>query len=113
MKIILKILLSILLLTFTSNVNASSEKLTIGLDWFINPDHAPIIIAKKRNFFEDLNLDVEMIEPADPNDPPKLVAAGKLDLAISYQPQLHIQVDQGLPVVRAVSYTHLRAHETR
>ena len=35
-----------------------------------------------------------MIEPADPNDPPKLVAAGKLDLAISYQPQLHIQVDQ-------------------
>ena len=68
MKIILKILLSILLLTFTSNVNASSEKLTIGLDWFINPDHAPIIIAKKRNFFKDLNLEVEMIEPADPNE---------------------------------------------
>ena len=100
MKIILKILFSILLLTFTSIVNASSEKLTIGLDWFINPDHAPLIIAKKRNFFKDLNLDVEMIEPADPNDPPKLVAAGKLDIAISYQPQLHIQVDQGLPVAR-------------
>ena len=95
-----KILLSFLLLTLTFNVNASSQKLTIGLDWFINPDHAPLIIAKKRNFFKDLNLDVEMIEPADPNDPPKLVAAGKLDLAISYQPQLHIQVDQGLPVVR-------------
>ena len=38
--------------------------------------------------------------PADPNDPPKLAAAGKLDIAISYQPQLHIQVDQGLPVAR-------------
>ena len=95
-----KIILSFLLLTITCNVNASSQKLTIGLDWFINPDHAPLIIAKKRNFFKDLNLHVEMIEPADPNDPPKLVAAGKLDLAISYQPQLHIQVDQGLPVVR-------------
>ena len=95
-----KILLSFFLLTLTCNVNASSQKLTIGLDWFINPDHAPLIIAKKRNFFKDVNLDVEMIEPADPNDPPKLVAAGKLDLAISYQPQLHIQVDQGLPVVR-------------
>ena len=100
MTTILKIILSFLLLTLTSNVNASSNKLTIGLDWFINPDHAPLIIAKKRNFFKDLNLDVEMIEPADPNDPPKLVAAGKLDIAISYQPQLHIQVDQGLPVVR-------------
>ena len=100
MNIIFKIIISFLLLTITCNVNASSQKLTIGLDWFINPDHAPLIIAKKRNFFKDLNLDVEMIEPADPNDPPKLVAAGKLDLAISYQPQLHIQVDQGLPVVR-------------
>ena len=95
-----KTILSFLLLTISFNVNASSQKLTIGLDWFINPDHAPLIIAKKRNFFRDLNLEVEMIEPADPNDPPKLVAAGKLDLAISYQPQLHIQVDQGLPVVR-------------
>ena len=100
MKTILKIILSLFTLTLASNVNATSEKLTIGLDWFINPDHAPLIIAKKRNFFKDLNLDVEMIEPADPNDPPKLVAAGKLDIAISYQPQLHIQVDQGLPVAR-------------
>ena len=100
MKTILKIILSLFTLSLASNVNASSEKLTIGLDWFINPDHAPLIIAKKRNFFKDLNLDVEMIEPADPNDPPKLVAAGKLDIAISYQPQLHIQIDQGLPVAR-------------
>ena len=100
MKTILKIILSLFTISLTSNVNASSEKITIGLDWFINPDHAPLIIAKKRNFFKDLNLDVEMIEPADPNDPPKLVAAGKLDIAISYQPQLHIQVDQGLPVAR-------------
>ena len=100
MKSILRIILIFLLITLNNNVYALSEKLTIGLDWFINPDHAPLIIAKKRNFFRDLNLEVEMIEPADPNDPPKLVAAGKLDLAISYQPQLHIQVDQGLPVVR-------------
>ena len=74
MKSIFKIILSFFLLTITCNVNASSQKLTIGLDWFINPDHAPLIIAKKRNFFRDLNLEVEMIEPADPNDPPKLVA---------------------------------------
>ena len=41
-----------------------------------------------------------MIAPADPNDPPKLVAAGKADIAVSYQPQLHVQVDQGLPLKR-------------
>ncbi len=38
--------------------------------------------------------------PADPNDPPKMVAAGKADIAVTYQPQLHMQVDHGLPLVR-------------
>ena len=94
-------ILTITFLTLMINfAHAKTDKLTIGLDWFINPDHAPLIIAQKRGFFKEVGLEVEMIEPADPNDPPKLVAAGKLDLAISYQPQLHIQVDQGLPVVR-------------
>jgi putative hydroxymethylpyrimidine transport system substrate-binding protein len=78
----------------------AAEKLTLLLDWFINPDHAPIIIADKRGYFADQGLEVEIIAPADPNDPPKLVAAGKADIAVSYQPQLHIQKDQGLPLVR-------------
>ena len=100
MQIILKIIITSFLLLTSILANAKTDKITIGLDWFINPDHAPLIIAEQRGYFKELGLDVEMIEPADPNDPPKLVAAGKLDLAISYQPQLHIQVDQGLPVVR-------------
>jgi putative hydroxymethylpyrimidine transport system substrate-binding protein len=100
MQIIFKIITTSFILLTLSVANAKTDKITIGLDWFINPDHAPLIIAQKRGFFKEVGLQVEMIEPADPNDPPKLVAAGKLDLAISYQPQLHIQVDQGLPVVR-------------
>jgi len=100
MNIIFKIFTTSFLLLTSNLVHAKTDKITVGLDWFINPDHAPLIIAEQRGYFKEQGLDVEMIEPADPNDPPKLVAAGKLDLAISYQPQLHIQVDQGLPVVR-------------
>jgi putative hydroxymethylpyrimidine transport system substrate-binding protein len=85
-------------------VSASSamagEKITLLLDWFINPDHAPIIIAQEMGYFAAQGLDVEIIAPANPNDPPKLVAAGKADLAVSYQHQHQIQVDQGLPLVR-------------
>ena len=79
---------------------SAADKLTLMLDWFVNPDHAPIIVADKRGYFAERDLEVEIVAPADPNDPPKLVAAGEADLAISYQPQLHIQVDQGLPLVR-------------
>jgi putative hydroxymethylpyrimidine transport system substrate-binding protein len=78
----------------------AADKLTLLLDWFVNPDHAPIIVAQERGYFADAGLEVEIIAPADPNDPPKLVAAGEAEVAIGYQPQLHIQVDQGLPLAR-------------
>ncbi len=78
----------------------AQDKLTLILDWYVNPDHAPIIIAQQNGYFRDAGLEVEIIAPADPTEPPKLVAAGKADLALSYQPQLHLQVHEGLPLVR-------------
>ncbi|MGO1119886.1 ABC transporter substrate-binding protein [Rhodovibrionaceae bacterium A322] len=79
---------------------AKAEPLTVLLDWFLNPDHAPLVIAQEKGFFKDAGLEVELVEPADPNDPPKLVAAGQAPLAISYQPALHIQAAEGLPLSR-------------
>jgi putative hydroxymethylpyrimidine transport system substrate-binding protein len=78
----------------------AAEKLTVLLDWFVNPDHGPLVVADQKGFFADQGLEVEMIAPADPNDPPKLVAAGEADIAVSYQPQLHLQAAQGLPLAR-------------
>jgi putative hydroxymethylpyrimidine transport system substrate-binding protein len=80
-----------------------ADKLTVLLDWFVNPDHATLIVAKEKGYFSAAGLDVELIAPADPNMPPKLVAAGKADLAVSYQPQLHMQVSEGLPLVRVAT----------
>jgi len=94
---LLAILIALLLQTASAQ---AAEKLTVMLDWFVNPDHGPLVVAREKGFFTDAGLEVELIAPADPNDPPKLVAAGKADLAISYQPQLHLQVAEGLPLVR-------------
>ena len=76
------------------------ERLTVLLDWFVNPDHAPLVIARERGLFAAHGLDVELIAPADPAAPPRLLAAGSADVAISYQPNLYLQVAEGLPVVR-------------
>lgn len=78
----------------------AADRLTVLLDWFVNPDHGPLVIAQEKGFFADVGLEVELIAPADPNDPPKLVAAGQADIAVSYQPQLHLQSAAGLPLVR-------------
>jgi putative hydroxymethylpyrimidine transport system substrate-binding protein len=76
------------------------QHLTLILDWFANPDHAPLFVAQQQGFFKQEGLAVKFISPADPSDPSKLVAAGKADLAITYQPQLLIQISQGLPLIR-------------
>ena len=89
-----------LALDLSAATAAQQTKFTVLLDWFVNPDHAPLYVALERGYFREAGLDVALIAPADPNDPPKLVAAGKGDVAITYQPQLYFQVDQGLPLVR-------------
>ena len=78
----------------------AQDKVTLLLDWFVNPDHGPVIIAQERGYFAEQDLMVEVIAPADPSAPPKMVAAGQADLAISYQPQLHLQIHEGLPLQR-------------
>jgi len=83
-----------------STMALAAEKVTVLLDWFVNPDHAPLYVALEKGFFRERGLDVTFQVPSNPNDPPKLVAAKKADIAVSYQPQHHLHIDQGLPLVR-------------
>ncbi|NOH78186.1 ABC transporter ATP-binding protein [Vibrio sp. RE86] len=100
-----KTLSAVALLTslLSTNVFAADKELTLMLDWFVNPNHGPIVIAKERGYFEQQGIEVNIQEPADPSTPPKLVAAGKVDLAISYQPSLTIDVAAGLPLIRSAT----------
>ena len=76
------------------------EKLTLLLDWFVNPNHAPIIVARERGLFKKHGLDVTIIEPSDPSAPPRLIAAGQGDIAVSYQPSYTRAIKSGIPVIR-------------
>lgn len=71
----------------------------LTLDFYPNPDHAGIYMAEKLGYFEEAGLDVEIETPADPAAPVKQVAAGRSDLAISYQPEVALAREGGLDVV--------------
>lgn len=92
--------LAVLILALFALPAQAADKMTLILDWFVNPDHGPIIVAQEKGYFADQGLEIEVIAPADPADPPKQVAAGNADLAVSYQPQLHLQIHEDLPLVR-------------
>jgi putative hydroxymethylpyrimidine transport system substrate-binding protein len=96
----MRLVLATLALAISTLNAAAADKVTVLLDWFVNPDHAAFVVAKEKGFFSKAGLEVELIAPADPSAPPRLVAAGQGDLAVTYQPQLHVQVNEGLPLVR-------------
>lgn len=100
MKKLTLVLVALAVLLLPCQRAAAADKLTVILDWFVNPDHAPLYVALEKGFFKDRGLEVELIAPSNPSDPAKLVAAGKADIAVSYQHQHQMQVDQGLPLVR-------------
>lgn len=75
------------------------ESFTLTLDFYPNPDHAGIYMAEKLGYFEEAGLDVEIQTPSDPAAPVKQVAAGRSDLAISYEPEVALAREQGLDVV--------------
>jgi putative hydroxymethylpyrimidine transport system substrate-binding protein len=71
----------------------------LGLDWFPNADHVAIYEAAAKGYFADVGLAVKPHVPSDPAAPIKQVAAGRVDLAISYEPEVFLARQQGLPVV--------------
>ena len=78
---------------------AAGEPFDLALDFYVNPDHAGIFEGLERGYFEDAGLQVTPQVPSDPSAPIKQVAAGRVDLAISYEPEVMLARDQGLDVV--------------
>lgn len=85
--------------TKTSNGEKELENISIMLDWYPNAVHSAIYVAEKNGYFKDEGLNVNIEMPADTNDPLKLAAMGKVDLAISYQNQTVVSRAEGIPVV--------------
>lgn len=96
----LRIILICLFLCTPSLYASTPKPFTLVLDWYLNPDHAPLFIAQQQGYFKAEGLSVKLITPSDPSDGPKLAAAGKADAAITYQPGFMQQVNQGLPLIR-------------
>jgi putative hydroxymethylpyrimidine transport system substrate-binding protein len=76
-----------------------SKSLELLLDYFPNADHAGIYAARAGRHFEKAGLAVEIRQPPDPAAPIKQLAAGRVDLAVSYEPEVLRARDQGLHVI--------------
>ena len=78
---------------------SSAQSLTLMLDWFPNADHVGIYQALAKGDFAKAGLDVHVQVPSNPAAPLQLLAAGKIDAAISYEPELLLARNRNLPLV--------------
>jgi putative hydroxymethylpyrimidine transport system substrate-binding protein len=75
------------------------QSLTLMLDWFPNADHVGLYQALAAGDFAQAGLNLHVQIPTDPATPLQLLAAGKVDVAVSYEPELLLARDKGAPLV--------------
>jgi putative hydroxymethylpyrimidine transport system substrate-binding protein len=83
----------------SGSVNPDAEPFTVMLDYFPNADHAGIYAAQASEEYGRSGLDVTIQPPPDPSAPLRLLQAGRVDLAISYEPELLLARDKGADLV--------------
>lgn len=76
-----------------------AQTVNLMLDWLPNADHVGIYDAQAKGYFAAAGLDVHLQTPTDPASPLQLLAAGKVDVAVSYEPELLLARDKGEPLV--------------
>lgn len=79
------------------------ESLTIMLDWYPSPHHAALLLAAGNGLPQREGLKLEIRTPADPGAPLRLLDANLVDLALTHQLQLHLQVDHGKSAIRVAT----------
>lgn len=81
-------------------------KLRLALEWFLNPDHMPFLVAQERGWFAEAGLEVELIEPKEHFDAFAAMRAGEVDLAITEPIHLVQDVARGEALVGFARFLH-------
>ena len=81
------------------SARAQATKATLALDWYPNADHAGLMLAKQRGYFDAAGINLDIYTPSDATTVLQTVGAGKDDFGISYQTDVLLARAQGVPVV--------------
>ena len=80
----------------------------LALEWFLNPDHVPFIVAQKLGWFAEAGLQIELVEPAEHLDALAAIQAGEIDVAVTEPLHLVDDACEGAPLVGFARFLHTR-----
>ncbi len=85
-----------------SAVPEPTTHVTFCLDYTPNTNHTGVYVAKNKGYFDDENLDVEIIQPAD-GTAESVIGAGEAQFGISYQDYIASAYDNGNTGLEAIA----------
>jgi putative hydroxymethylpyrimidine transport system substrate-binding protein len=80
-------------------VASNASNVTMMLDWFPNADHVGIYEAIANGDMKAAGINLHVETPPSPTAPLSLLEAGKVDVAISYEPEVMLARDHKQTVV--------------
>ena len=97
------ILITLIISIIACSTDKEINTVSLALDWYPNSNHTGIFYAKEKGYFSEKNLEVEVYTPSDPTTILQTVASGRDQFGISYQPDLLLARNEGVPVVAVSS----------
>jgi putative hydroxymethylpyrimidine transport system substrate-binding protein len=91
--------IAVLLVVACAGVVLGRASLHVSLDFFVNPNHVPLVVCQELGIFEAEGIEVDLFVPANPSDPVKLAASRAVDIALTPQINYLIARSEGLPLI--------------
>ena len=85
---------------------AGARKVRLMLEWFMNPDHLPFLVALDKGWFADAGLDLELVEPKDHMDAFEEIKSGRVHMAITEPIHLVQDLAKGEKLVGFCRFLH-------
>ena len=74
----------------------NTEKTTFLLNWYANPYHTPIYVAKEQGWLKEEGIDLAILEATDPSDVTEIVGDGAVGLGLKAMIHILAAKDKGI-----------------
>lgn len=85
--------------TPASDPERTVDRVSLVLDWFPNTNHTGIYVAEAMGWFDEVGIDLEIIQPGDGVGATQMVAAERVDFGISHQEGVTLARAEEIPVL--------------
>lgn len=68
------------------------------LNWYLNPYHTPLVVAKQLGYFSENDIELSILEPTNPSDVTKIIGQGHVSIGLKAMVHCFAARVRGFPI---------------